>query len=170
MVYLQGRSLFLPRASSLNSKDRVLLQHPSHLSLSSSSRYSTFKLLSPWHQVPHTFGSQVFIPPTCTAKGQPWGHGRRSMFCSKVYSPTLNPLCSNAHAHAHVHFTLVCKVCGLPGQGLPRSETSSWACPTLRIFWVDHSRSIYLLHFLTWLFFRVPYLPPTSMSPVSWQT
>lgn len=68
---LRGPRRLLPGAVSLNSKGGVLLQHVSQLSLSSSSRYSGFKLLPPWHQVPHAFGSQVFIPPTTTTKGRP---------------------------------------------------------------------------------------------------
>lgn len=68
---LRGPRRLLPGAVSLNSKGGVLLQHVSQLSLSSSSRYSGFKLLPPWHQVPHAFGSQVFIPPTTTTKKQP---------------------------------------------------------------------------------------------------
>lgn len=68
---LRGPRRLLPGAVSLNSKGGVLLQHVSQLSLSSSSRYSGFKLLPPWHQVLHAFGSQVFIPPTTTTKGRP---------------------------------------------------------------------------------------------------
>lgn len=102
---LRGPRRLLPGAVSLNSKGGVLLQHVSQLSLSSSSRYSGFKLLPPWHQVPHAFGSQVFIPPTTTTKGRPWGHRRSSVFylerwLSSLESPLGQGACTRPfHTH-----------------------------------------------------------------------
>ena len=89
---LQGPPCLLPGAGSLSSKKSALLQHMSPLSLSRSSRYFRFKLLPRWLQVPHTFRSQGFIPPTSSTKGQLRGHWRSSVFCGKDCFPTLNSL------------------------------------------------------------------------------
>ena len=117
---LQGPHCLLPGAGSLSSKKSALLRRMSPLSLSRSSRYFRFKLLPPPHQVPHTFRSQVFIPPTSSMKGQPCGHWRSSAFCWKDYFPTLNSL--QTDLYAHVYFTRACEVCALfrPGSTLLR--------------------------------------------------